>query len=232
MKNRNLLKLFFKQLINLSKRFSRQNLYKFLREEIIKLGKNKNDSYLKILNIGAGGEISKYITKIRNANIISLDIDNSRNPDIVGDACDMKMFEDNSFDAVFLMEVLEHIQIPQKALDEIYRVLKTDGKLILSTPFILPIHDEPCDYYRYTKYGLLFLLNKFQEIIIIRKNSYINSIVVLIARMLMTKSKQDKLIGIVLFLLTILIYPFIYLISKVVSSDQATTGYFVTAIKK
>jgi ubiquinone/menaquinone biosynthesis C-methylase UbiE len=45
-------------------------------------------------------------------------------------------FSDNSYDLVFLIEVLEHVHNPQKALSEIYRVLKPGGTLIFSVPFI------------------------------------------------------------------------------------------------
>lgn len=43
-------------------------------------------------------------------------------------------FEDNYFDVATAFEVIEHIQTPEKALDEIYRVLKKDGDLFISTP--------------------------------------------------------------------------------------------------
>lgn len=43
-------------------------------------------------------------------------------------------FEDNLFDCVLLTEVLEHLYCPYRALEEIHRVLKPNGFLILSTP--------------------------------------------------------------------------------------------------
>lgn len=42
--------------------------------------------------------------------------------------------KDEVFDAVFLLEVLEHLDYPDKALAEIGRVLKKDGYLILGVP--------------------------------------------------------------------------------------------------
>ena len=42
--------------------------------------------------------------------------------------------KDNSLDLIFLLEVLEHLDYPDTALDEIARVLKPDGYLILGVP--------------------------------------------------------------------------------------------------
>ena len=41
---------------------------------------------------------------------------------------------DNTFDVIFLLEVLEHLDYPDKALEEIARVLKPEGVLILGVP--------------------------------------------------------------------------------------------------
>lgn len=66
----------------------------------------------------------------------------------------MLPFEDSEFDTVLLTDVLEHIPEPLHAMTEIARVLRPGGKLILSVPFFYWIHEEPHDYYRYTKFAL------------------------------------------------------------------------------
>ncbi len=63
-------------------------------------------------------------------------------------------FNKSSFDTILLTEVLEHIQNPDKLLSEIYRVLKKGGHVIITVPFLYFIHEEPHDYFRYTKYAL------------------------------------------------------------------------------
>ena len=48
--------------------------------------------------------------------------------------------------------------------EELYRVTKPSGKLILSTPFIFGIHEAPYDYFRFTKFGLIHLFNNFNDL--------------------------------------------------------------------
>lgn len=61
---------------------------------------------------------------------------------------------DNSFDVVLSNQVFEHVQTPEKAAAESYRILKKGGFIIGSVPHISPIHLEPYDYRRFTEYGL------------------------------------------------------------------------------
>jgi len=51
----------------------------------------------------------------------------------LGNAHDLK-FKDKSFDAVFILEVMEHVSDPKKVLSEINRVLRKDGYLIALVP--------------------------------------------------------------------------------------------------
>lgn len=63
-------------------------------------------------------------------------------------------FADGSFDSLLCNQVLEHVPDPIQFLDECARVLKPDGKLLLSVPFVWDEHEAPYDYFRYTRYGL------------------------------------------------------------------------------
>ncbi|MFQ5592277.1 MAG: methyltransferase domain-containing protein, partial [Phycisphaerae bacterium] len=66
---------------------------------------------------------------------------------------------DGSMRTVVCTQVLEHVPRPWDALAEFYRTLKEDGYLILSVPHLSAIHEAPNDYYRYTRYGLGYLLS-------------------------------------------------------------------------
>lgn len=83
----------------------------------------------------------------------------SRVVDVWGDALRLP-FRDRAFDSVFCSEVLEHVPEPSQLFAEAARVLRTGGVLILSTPQVWGLHEEPWDFFRYTKYGLAHLAGK------------------------------------------------------------------------
>lgn len=58
--------------------------------------------------------------------------------------------ENEYFDMVVMAEVLEHLKDPAIVLKEIYRILKKEGKVIASMPFLFPMHADPEDYQRWT----------------------------------------------------------------------------------
>ena len=64
----------------------------------------------------------------------------------------------NKYDLVLLTQVLEHLPKPEKVLVELNRVLRAGGELWLSTPLYYQEHEIPYDFYRYTQYGLQYLL--------------------------------------------------------------------------
>lgn len=67
-------------------------------------------------------------------------------------------FGDGEFDGVLMAEVLEHVFNPVRSLEEILRVLKPGGKLLLTCPFVWPLHEKPYDFARYTPYALRKIL--------------------------------------------------------------------------
>lgn len=67
-------------------------------------------------------------------------------------------FPDASFDGVLCNQVLEHVFEPTAFLSEIHRVLRPGGRLLLTVPFVWDEHEQPCDYARYTSFGLRHLL--------------------------------------------------------------------------
>ena len=82
---------------------------------------------------------------------------------------EMLGFKNESFDVILFTSVLEHVENPSKALQEASRVLKNNGILILTVPFMVPLHEQPYDFYRFTPFSLEILLDearfKVQKII-------------------------------------------------------------------
>ena len=68
--------------------------------------------------------------------------------------------DDGEFDCALCTAVLEHLEEPEMALRECFRVLKPGGIAIYSVPFIWHLHEEPRDFYRFSKYGLKYLFEK------------------------------------------------------------------------
>jgi SAM-dependent methyltransferase len=115
-------------------------------------------------------------------NRVSLDIRPGPGVQIVGDAQALGI-ADGRFDVVLCTEVLEHLPEPQKAIDEMFRVLKPGGELLLTTRFLFPIHDAPHDYFRYTKYGLRYLLRRFEIVELEEETDAVGTIAVLLQRL-------------------------------------------------
>jgi SAM-dependent methyltransferase len=76
--------------------------------------------------------------------------------------CDLSAIPvpDGYYDLVLCTQVLEHLPDPQDVLRELFRVLKPKGKLYASAPLFYEEHEIPHDYYRYTRFGLRYLLEK------------------------------------------------------------------------
>lgn len=62
--------------------------------------------------------------------------------------------ESKQFDVIISTQVLEHVASPSVYLSECQRLLKHDGRLILTTHGIWPYHADPVDYWRWTEAGL------------------------------------------------------------------------------
>jgi SAM-dependent methyltransferase len=115
-------------------------------------------SELKTLEVGSFGQASytKYFP-----NRIGVDVKPGKGTDIVASVYELP-FGDAEFDVVLRCSVLEHLEDPRKAIAEMMRVLKPKGRIIVSVPFLFPLHDAPGDYWRFTKYGLRSLFSQWE----------------------------------------------------------------------
>jgi len=70
-------------------------------------------------------------------------------------------FEDNTFDSILSNQVLEHVYDHRTMMKEAFRVLKPGGTIILTVPFAWELHEEPYDFFRFTKHALK---NLFEDV--------------------------------------------------------------------
>ncbi len=94
---------------------------------------------------------------------VYINLDESTQPDILADVQDIPL-PDGQADYVVCTETIEHVQRPDACIAECRRLLKDGGSLILSVPFLYPVHADPQDYRRYTRDGILQLLQPFASI--------------------------------------------------------------------
>ena len=116
-----------------------------------------------LLDVGGKGKPYACFFAGRVAHHYVLDVAPACSVDVVGDARVMP-FSDASMDVVLITQVLEHIPDPIAVIDEIRRVLKPGGTLLLSVPSIFPQHGSPGDYWRYMPQGLEWILRDFHSV--------------------------------------------------------------------
>lgn len=127
------------------------------------LSKRKGKS--KVLIIG-GGEIGKgmeFIVNNQDIILIEGDVYFGERTQIIFDAHDLP-FASNSFDAVIIQAVLEHVVNPYRCIDEIKRISKKDGIIYAETPFMQQVHENEFDFTRFTLGGHRRLFRYFKEI--------------------------------------------------------------------
>jgi SAM-dependent methyltransferase len=216
-------------LVRWSSKFSRKNLYEFLIAEF-----NSIPAGSKVLNVGSGGEIGKTLDSVAAAKgfaVTSMDIDPDRKPDLVGDLMNTGL-QDNSYDALVLSEVLEHIKVPHAAIAEVHRILKPGGRVIITAPLLFTLHDRPADFYRFTKYGLAYLLSDFRDVTIKERDTWAESLLVVPIRLLFEKGTMCKITGGAFLVMSLVLHPIAIVLGRLCRTDFLTTGYNVTAVKQ
>ena len=126
---------------------------------------NKKNKKSQVLIIG-GRTIGTGIKDLINNPLISVietDIQFGSQVKIIADAHKLP-FKNESFDAVIIQAVLEHVVDPKKCVAEIYRVLKKKGLVYSEIPFLIPVHEYPYDFIRYSYLGHRMLFRNFKKI--------------------------------------------------------------------
>ena len=137
-------------------------IIKYHNYRTMKFIKNIADKYdekgKKLIDIGA--EECPYRQYFRHMKYFAQDIKQNKEKtiDFIGDINKgLSKIGNKSFDYILCTQVLEHLNEPQLVFKEFYRILKTGGKVFLTTHMCYDEHMVPYDYYRFTKYGLRYL---------------------------------------------------------------------------
>lgn len=119
-----------------------------------------------IYDIGAKGAGGKYAfgKPPVGSRVVCVDIEGGPGVDLVADAHDLHMVDDNTVDCVVCVSVLTHVKYPAQVMKEVHRILKPGGVVYVSIPFIYPYHTDPYDFYRFSCQGMAILCEDFEQI--------------------------------------------------------------------
>ena len=137
----------------------RNNVSRFLRQNAEIL----DSSDIEILDIAPQdhkGAKESFLA----SRVLTADIDRDSGADYIIDICmnNENKIPNETFDIVVCTEVLEHTLNPFAAVNEIHRILKNNGLLLMTTPFNFRIHGPLPDCWRFTEHGIKALLTDFE----------------------------------------------------------------------
>lgn len=114
-----------------------------------------------LLDIGCGNKPYELWMKNKVTEYIGCDIVQSSAGKVdVLCAANQIPIENERFHTIFSSQTIEHVEDTQGMVNEAFRLLKNDGYFILSGPFYWHLHEEPYDFYRFTKHGFRYILEK------------------------------------------------------------------------
>jgi ubiquinone/menaquinone biosynthesis C-methylase UbiE len=137
-------------------------IYRDLKKELP--GYNGN-----VLDIGCGQSPYRFLLNKKTVSYFGIDITDAekfdyKNPEIIPFNGQDIPFDSEKFDAFLCTEVLEHVENYQKLTDEMYRILKRNGKGVVTIPWSARYHYIPWDFFRYTPSSLISIFKKFSSV--------------------------------------------------------------------
>ena len=187
----------------------------------------------RLLDIGCGDKPYELCFRGRYTEYIGIDLETVQRSraDVFGDSLHLP-FKPASFETVFSTQVLEHVRDPFRMLQEIGSVLKTNGLLILSAPQAWPLHEQPYDFFRFTRYGLEELVHRagLQTVQVKERAGGMATLGELFCVMLWTKH-PSKMIRRLLKPLFLVVQAFAAIADRIYYFPDLTLGYIIVARK-
>jgi SAM-dependent methyltransferase len=121
------------------------------------------------LTLDIGQSSRGHVVHFNPDKLETMDINRGENPpDIIDDICAPSRLQNNRYDGIVCLSVLEHVYDPFAAIDHIYRLLQPGGCLLFQVPFMFryhaPVDLEFADCYRFSRDGLAWMLKDFSEV--------------------------------------------------------------------
>jgi len=153
-----------------------------LKNEVLRYSKYLSG---KLMDFGCGSK--PYRSVFHFDEYVGVDFENEGHPhqneqiDVFYDGKSIPLSE-NYFDSILCTEVFEHIFNLDTVLQELNRVLKINGYILITCPFVWNEHEVPYDYARYTRFALKSLLDKngFEIVEYSKSGEFISTITQLI----------------------------------------------------
>ncbi len=144
-------------------KISKSDFYYLVYIPLIRELKGAIEKYAngKVIDIGCGNKPHERMFKEKVTEYVGCDIVQSslKKVDVLCEANKIPL-PCNSFDTAFSTQTIEHVEDHQGLVKEAYRLIKPGGFFILSGPLYWHLHEEPYDFFRFTKHGFKYILEK------------------------------------------------------------------------
>jgi ubiquinone/menaquinone biosynthesis C-methylase UbiE len=146
----------------------RANIYKgdyFVLKHLNEFITNGLSNYIKkgdiVGDIGCGEQPMRTFITDLGGEYISVDLqqNSSNNVKVEANITNIPLANDY-FDLILCTEVLEHVPDIFLALQELARLIRPNGVILITIPFVYPLHEEPFDFTRVTPHLIKVLSDK------------------------------------------------------------------------
>lgn len=187
-----------------------------------------------VLDVGCGAK--PYAAVASNVDRwVGFDVPENTSAELHGTATNLPV-GDQTVDTVLCTQVLEHVTAPEVVVHELYRALRAGGVLVLTAPQYWAMHEKPNDYFRFTYFGLVYLLETagFEVIEVLREGTSVQIMGLALnfavgeigSRLPFYRSLWFNILKAPIYLVSNVLF---FLVSKVLKNDDDVSNYTLVA---